>query len=129
MKRTNANHVCRNANCHKGINGGRKEYYACNSCVKDKPTFWQAYCCSIECYQEYMLNLEKQKAGQAVKEPTTVEILEQAPVEDLVDAIIAKTDEAIAHAGEKREEAEPVAEEGFFNKARKKRHRKQRSAE
>lgn len=43
------NHVCNNCG---------KEYYACNKCVKDHPGWWKAYCCSVECFQEWIHKME-----------------------------------------------------------------------
>lgn len=45
------NTICKNPNCTKGTDGGRKHFYACMSCLRKEN--WRAYCCSIECYEEY----------------------------------------------------------------------------
>lgn len=45
------NTICRNHNCHNGSDGGRKHFYACRSCVRNES--WRAYCCCLECYEEY----------------------------------------------------------------------------
>lgn len=52
MAELTANHICKNPNCTKGDNNGRKKYYACNFC--DKTQNWRSVACSFECYQEYM---------------------------------------------------------------------------
>lgn len=45
------NTICRNPNCTHGEDGGRKHFYACLTCLRKES--WRAYCCSIECYDEY----------------------------------------------------------------------------
>lgn len=45
------NTICRNPNCTHGEDGGRKHFYACLSCLRSQR--WKAYCCCIECYEEY----------------------------------------------------------------------------
>lgn len=51
MKDRKPNHICRNPNCHKGEDGGRKHYYACDFC--DRTNQWRAFTCSIECFKEF----------------------------------------------------------------------------
>ena len=46
------NTICRNPNCTKGSDGGRKYFYACLACLRNES--WRAYCCSIECYDAYI---------------------------------------------------------------------------
>lgn len=45
------NTICRNPNCTHGEDGGRKKFYACLTCLRKES--WRAYCCCIECYEEY----------------------------------------------------------------------------
>ena len=45
------NTICRNPNCTHGEDGGRKTFYACLTCLRKES--WRAYCCCIECYEEY----------------------------------------------------------------------------
>ena len=52
MSEMKPNHICKNPNCTKGADGGRKHYYACNYC--DKSFNWRSIACSFECYQAYM---------------------------------------------------------------------------
>ena len=61
------NHTCKNLNCHKGEDGGPKRYYACNSCVRNKPAFWQEYCCSIECYEAWIEQMKEVNEGKILK--------------------------------------------------------------
>ena len=58
------NHTCKNINCHKGDDGGPKRYYACNSCVRGKPAFWQEFCCSVECYEEWVEQMKEVERGK-----------------------------------------------------------------
>lgn len=45
------NTICRNPNCTHGVDGGRKRFYACLTCLRSES--WRAYCCSVNCYEEY----------------------------------------------------------------------------
>lgn len=45
------NTLCKNVNCHKGADGGRKHYYTCRYCVHTEN--WRAMACSEECYDAY----------------------------------------------------------------------------
>ena len=46
------NTICKNRNCTKGSDGGRKHYYTCRYCVHS--VNWRSVACSEECYDEYM---------------------------------------------------------------------------
>ena len=46
------NTVCKNVNCTKGKDGGRKHFYACKVCAKRQA--WRSLTCSVDCYIEYM---------------------------------------------------------------------------
>lgn len=52
MSEIKPNHICKNVNCNKGADGGKKHYYACDYC--DRTFNWKSVACSKECYQEYM---------------------------------------------------------------------------
>lgn len=45
-----ANHICQNKYCTKGEDGKPKHYYACDYC--DRTAKWQAFACSIECWND-----------------------------------------------------------------------------
>lgn len=65
MSEIKPNHICKNTNCHKGIDGGRKHYYACNTC--DKRNNWRSVACSLDCYDEYQKQvLEARSRGISV---------------------------------------------------------------
>lgn len=46
------NTICKNRNCTKGKDGGRKHYYTCRYCVHS--VSWRSVACCEECYEEYM---------------------------------------------------------------------------
>lgn len=52
MSNFKPNHICKNRNCKKGVDGGRKHYYACDYCTRTKS--WKSVACSYECYEEYV---------------------------------------------------------------------------
>lgn len=45
------NTICKNRNCTKGTDGGRKHYYACRYCTHSEN--WRSMACNWECYLEY----------------------------------------------------------------------------
>ena len=49
------NTLCKNRNCTKGADGGRKHYYACRYCTHSEN--WRAMACSWECYLEYQTQI------------------------------------------------------------------------
>ena len=49
------NTLCKNRNCNKGKDGGRKHYYACRYCTHSEN--WRAVACSWECYLEFQKQL------------------------------------------------------------------------
>lgn len=49
------NTICKNRNCNKGEDGGRKHYYACHYCAHSEN--WRAMACSWECYMEYQAQI------------------------------------------------------------------------
>lgn len=54
------NHTCQNRRCHKGENGGPARYYACDDCLHkgNRPSFWKEWTCSLECFQQWMQDME-----------------------------------------------------------------------
>ena len=52
MSELKPNHICKNPNCNKGVDGKRKQYYACDYCTKTQS--WRSVACCFECYDEYM---------------------------------------------------------------------------
>lgn len=46
------NHLCKNMNCKKGIDGKPMEYWACNDCSKIN-SYREVACCP-ECFKEYI---------------------------------------------------------------------------
>lgn len=65
MSEIKPNHICKNVNCTKGKDGGRKHYYACPTC--DKRSSWKAVACSKECFDEYQKQvLDARSKGKSV---------------------------------------------------------------
>jgi len=54
------NHICKNINCTKGEDGGRKHFYACDYC--NKTYSWRSMACCIECYDEYMMQVAQARS-------------------------------------------------------------------
>lgn len=79
-----ANHICKNPNCTKGTDGGRKKFYACKFC--DKTQNWRSVACSFECYQEYMdlVIAERSKNKKVDVLPERLDMSTQE-VEELMD--------------------------------------------
>lgn len=59
------NTLCKNPNCHHGEDGGRKRFVACTYCAKysQAKNLWRAYCCSLECWNEYQAQIRIARAG------------------------------------------------------------------
>lgn len=109
------NHTCKNLNCHKGDDGGPKRYYACNSCVKGKPAFWQEYCCSIDCYEEWVEQMKEVEQGKTLtREEPTKPIIEEKKEEKKEEAksLPAHEVKLDEHKKEKKVE-EPGESKGF----------------
>lgn len=51
------NTVCKNRNCTKGKDGGRKHYYSCKYCVHS--VSWRSVACCEECYEEYLRQVKE----------------------------------------------------------------------
>lgn len=58
------NTLCKNANCNKGENGGRKHYYSCRFCVREEN--WRSMACSWECFMEYNDQVMRARSGGIV---------------------------------------------------------------
>lgn len=70
------NTICRNPNCTKGEDGGRKHYYSCMTCLRKES--WRSYCCSVECYENYtQMVLDKRAQAKAKGEELVPEIPER----------------------------------------------------
>ena len=53
MKKPNT--VCKNRDCHKGSDGGRRHYFVCRYCTHTEN--WRAVACCWECYMAYQAQL------------------------------------------------------------------------
>lgn len=108
MSEIKPNHVCKNINCHKGADGGRKHYYACNLC--DKRNNWRSVACSLECYEEYQKQVlearSKGKHANILPERTDMTAKEiEANIINAPEDIVAKaTLEELSDFGESIDE-------------------------
>lgn len=76
------NHICKNINC-------RKEYYACDYCGKTQN--WRSMACSIECYNEYIRQVELSRKNNSpvdiypertdMTHSEVVEMVDHTPIE------------------------------------------------
>lgn len=46
------NTICKNRDCRRGADGGRKHYYSCRFCVRTEN--WRSVACCWECYTAYL---------------------------------------------------------------------------
>lgn len=86
------NHICMNMACHRGENGGRKRYYACDAC--DRKSFRVVACCP-ECYAAVMKALkpnEKIRPSRTDKTEAEIDEIMTKPIEE----IEAKTREELS---------------------------------
>jgi len=77
------NHTCRNMNCHKGADGGRKQYYACDVCDR---TSYRVIACSPECYAEIMRIRNKPveiRPERSDKTESEINEIMTAPIEEV----------------------------------------------
>lgn len=51
MSAIKTNHICKNINCTKGSDGGRKKYYACDYC--GRTSNHRSVACCEECWKAY----------------------------------------------------------------------------
>lgn len=92
MSERKPNHICKNSNCHRGVDGGRKHYYACDYC--DRIENWRSVACSFECWTEYQkqvldarsknhtINLLPERSDKSNSE---IKELMEKPVQDVLD--------------------------------------------
>jgi len=94
------NTICKNRDCNKGADGGRKHYYTCRYCVHTEN--WRSVACSIECYHEYMKQVEEARSGGVIPDTTPErtdmtheevrKLIDETPIEEA----IAMTTEELA---------------------------------
>lgn len=86
------NTLCKNINCNKGEDGGRKHYYSCRFCVRDEN--WRSMACSWECYMEYNNQVLKARGNGVVVDMLAdrtdmskdeVEVLMKTPIEQVIE--------------------------------------------
>lgn len=89
------NTLCKNVNCTKGVDGGRKHYYACAWCAHSEN--WRSVACSWDCYLEFQQQLiEARNHNKPVD--TLPERTDMTPVE--VEQLIAADDDVVRAATE-----------------------------
>lgn len=83
------NHICKNKNCNKGIDGGRKHYYACDFCTRTKS--WRSVACSYECYEEYVNQvIEARSKGKNISTIPERTDMTESEVNDLMNTPVEK---------------------------------------
>lgn len=79
------NTVCKNRDCTKGKDGGRKHYFACRYCTHSEN--WRAVACSWECYLEFQKQLTDARSKGLVCDPVPERIdMSRDEVEALIQA-------------------------------------------
>lgn len=92
------NTVCKNRNCTKGKDGGRKVFYSCKYCVHTVSKY--SIACCDECYEEYLaqvvdarskkeqidmlperIDMSKSEVRSLVAEADTVEVIRETEFE------------------------------------------------
>lgn len=81
------NTICKNAQCGKGADGGRKHYYTCRYCVASGN--WRSVACSPECFEAYCRQVADARAKQ-IPVDTAPERTDLSP--DEVHALVASED-------------------------------------
>lgn len=56
------NTICKNRDCHKGEDGGRRHYFVCRYCTHTEN--WRAVACCWECYMAYQEQLIAARSNQ-----------------------------------------------------------------
>lgn len=94
------NTLCKNRDCHKGVDGGRKHYYTCRYCAHSEN--WRAVACSWECYTAYMEQLAQARGtwtkDELLPERTdmtkeeVVSLISETPTEQVIE----ETEEELA---------------------------------
>lgn len=98
------NTICKNRDCTKGEDGGRKHYYACRYCAHSEN--WRAVACSWECYLAY-----SEQVIEARRKDEPVDMLPERTDmshDEVVELMNAPTEEVVAETME--ELAEEMAE-------------------
>lgn len=98
MSEIKPNHICKNINCHKGSDGGRKHYYACDYCTHI--ISWHSIACCFECYEEYTNQVveARSKGNNIVIIPERTDMTEQEVkklIDEPDDVVITKTKEQL----------------------------------
>ncbi len=100
MAQKTPNTICKNRNCTRGKDGGRKHYYTCRYCAHT--VNWRSVACCEECYEAYMLQLREARENNRPLDifPERTDMSE-AEVRDLVlnaslDEVVKETEAELA---------------------------------
>lgn len=102
------NTICKNRNCTKGKDGGRKHYYTCRYCVHS--ISWRSVACCPECYEAYMEQvadargqnkfIDRLPARTDMSADDVLYLVTEASTEDVVrDTVDELSDELIKYEG------------------------------
>ena len=80
------NTICKNRDCHKGEDGGRRHYFVCRYCTHTEN--WRAVACCWECYMAYQAQLI---AARSNREPVDLLPERTDMTRDEVHALIFDT--------------------------------------
>lgn len=92
------NTICKNQCCTKGIDGGRKHYYACRYCTHSEN--WRSMACSWECYLAYQAQLiearDNNEPIDLIPERTdmtreeVIALINETPTEQVIEETMAE---------------------------------------
>lgn len=107
------NTICKNRNCNKGADGGRRKYYTCRYCVHSLN--WRSVACCPECYDEYMKQVAE--ARKASVEPDIFPERLDMSHEDVVELVTSADTDVIVEEtkAELADEIEDNPTLGFGN--------------
>jgi len=92
------NTLCKNRDCKRGTDGGRKHYYTCRYCAHSEN--WRAVACCPECYDAYM-----KQVADARNKPSPAELLPER-----TDMTVAEVEELIHELPTEQVMAETLGE-------------------
>lgn len=103
------NTVCKNRNCTKGKDGGRKVFYSCKYCVHTVSK--QSVACCDECYEEYLVQVTKaRESGNPLTFEEKLPERTDMTVEEVFELVMETPTEVVVEETE-QELAEELAEE------------------
>lgn len=98
------NTLCKNRDCHKGADGGRKHYYTCRFCAHSEN--WRSVACCPECFDAYMQQVAEARGKLTPEErlpertdmtaEEVMELIHELPTEQVMEETKAELAEEIA---------------------------------